>query len=102
MEALGLTTEMIVVLGVLGLTIVLFVSEIIRVDVAAILIMVTLGGLSAIPGLESLVDVRHLFDGFASNAVISIIAVMINKAASSRCRCRQVRRSSSMANTNRG
>ena len=77
MEALGLTLEMSVVLGVLALTVILFVSEIVRVDVAAILIMVLLGGLAALPGLETLVDIRHLFDGFASNAVISIIAVMI-------------------------
>ena len=77
MESLGLTLEMTIVLGVLALTVFLFVSEIVRVDVAAVLIMVLLGLLAAIPGLESLVDVRHLFDGFASNAVISIIAVMI-------------------------
>ena len=77
MEALGLTLEMMVVLGVLGLTVFLFVSEIVRVDVAAIIIMVLLGCLEALPGLEKLVDVRHLFDGFGSNAVISIIAVMI-------------------------
>ena len=43
MEALGLTLEMVVVLGVLGLTVFLFVSEIVRVDVAAIIIMVLLG-----------------------------------------------------------
>ena len=77
MEALGLTPEMVVVLSVLGLTVFLFVSEIVRVDVAAIIIMVLLGCLAALPGLENLVDVRHLFDGFGSNAVISIIAVMI-------------------------
>ena len=77
MESLGLTFEMIVVLGILALTIFLFVSEIVRVDVAAVLIMVLLGGVAALPGMESLIDVRHLFDGFASNAVISIIAVMI-------------------------
>lgn len=77
MDALGLTFEMVVVLGVLGLTIFLFVSEIVRVDVAAIMIMVLLGCLAVVPGLETLVDVNHLFDGFGSNAVISIIAVMI-------------------------
>ena len=64
MEALGLTFEMIVVLGVLVVTIALFVSEIVRVDVAAFSIMVLLGLLTALPGLENLVDVRHLFDGF--------------------------------------
>ena len=77
MEALGLTLEMTVVLGILALTVFLFVSEIVRVDVAAIIVMVLLGCLSTLPGLEALVDVRHLFDGFASNAVISIIAVVI-------------------------
>ena len=77
MEAFGLTLEMAVVLGILAFTVFLFVSEIVRVDVAAIIIMVLLGCLAALPGLENLVDVRHLFDGFGSNAVISIIAVMI-------------------------
>ncbi|MEO0944927.1 MAG: SLC13 family permease [Pseudomonadota bacterium] len=77
MEALGLTFEMAVVLGLLAITIGLFVSEIVRVDVAAICVMVCLGMLTAVPGLENLVDTRELFSGFASNAVISIIAVMI-------------------------
>lgn len=76
-EAWGLTFEMVVVLAVIGLTIGLFVSEIVRVDVAAFSIMVLLGLLTVVPGLDGLVDVRQLFDGFSSNAVISIIAVMI-------------------------
>ncbi len=77
MDPVTLTNEMIVVLGLLAITIVLFVSEIVRVDVAAIIIMVTLGALSYVPGLGGIADVTKLFDGFASNAVISIIAVMI-------------------------
>ncbi len=77
MEPVTLTTEMMVVLALLGFTVFLFVSEIVRVDLAAILIMVILGGLSYLPGLGALADVNHLFDGFASNAVVSIIAVMI-------------------------
>jgi len=77
MEALTLTTEMMVVLGLLAFTVFLFVSEIVRVDLAALLVMVILGGLSYLPGLGGLADINHLFDGFASNAVISIIAVMI-------------------------
>ncbi|HPE59150.1 MAG TPA: SLC13 family permease [Thiolinea sp.] len=77
MEALGLSMEMLVVLALLAFTIFLFVSEIVRVDLAAIIVMVLLGILSVIPGLGELADLRHLFDGFASNAVISIIAVMI-------------------------
>ena len=77
METAALTVEMVVVLSLLGFTVFLFVSEIVRIDLAAISIMVVLGMLSYVPGLGSLVDVNHLFDGFASNAVISIIAVMI-------------------------
>lgn len=77
MEAVTLTPEMIAVLGFLGLTILLFVLEIVRVDVAAIIIMILLGAASYVPGYETLADPRHLFDGFASNAVISIIAVTI-------------------------
>lgn len=77
MEAITLTTEMMMVLGLLAFTIFLFVSEIVKIDVAAVLVMVILGLLALVPGLETLVDPKHLFDGFASNAVISIIAVMI-------------------------
>ena len=77
MEQVAFTTEMAVVLGLLGFTVLLSVSEVIRVDLAAILILVVIGVLSYVPGLENLADVRALFDGFASKAVISIIAVMI-------------------------
>lgn len=77
MENLALTFEMAVVLGLLALTVGLFVSEIVRIDLAAILVMVLLGLLSQMPGLGNLADVNHLFDGLASNAVVSIIAVMI-------------------------
>ncbi|WP_299852780.1 SLC13 family permease [uncultured Roseovarius sp.] len=77
MEAVALTNEMIVVLGLLIVTVFLFVSEIVRIDVAAVLVMVLLGGLSYLPGLNNLADVSNLFVGFSSNAVISIIAVMI-------------------------
>ena len=77
MDTIVLSTEMIAVLCLLGFTVFLFVSEILRVDLAAILVMVLLGVLSYLPGLGGLADINHLFDGFASNAVISIIAVMI-------------------------
>ncbi len=69
------------VTAILLLTIYLFAFEIVDVDVAAISIMVLLGLtslLAPVMGLEQgLVPTTHLFDGFASNAVISIIAVMI-------------------------
>lgn len=55
----------------------LFASEIVRVDHAAILVMVLLGLVSYLPGLENIADVNQLFTGFSSNAVMSIIAIMI-------------------------
>lgn len=77
MTSISLTFEMAVVLGLLLFTVVLFVSEVVRIDFAAILVMVLLGLLSQFPGLGSLADVSQLFNGLASNAVVSIIAVMI-------------------------
>ncbi len=75
------STEIAVVCAILLLTIYLFVFEVVRVDVAAISIMVLLGLTSLVApyiGLQTgLVDVDHLFDGFGSNAVISIVAIMI-------------------------
>ena len=77
MDPIALTPDMIVVLGFVVLTLFLFISEVVRVDVAALMVMVLLGGVSYIPGLQKVADVNHLFNGFASNAVLSIIAVMI-------------------------
>lgn len=77
MEPVAFTFEIGVVLAVLGLTVFLFASEIVRIDVSAISIMVLLGVLGSLPVLEEFVEVSELFHGFASNAVISIVAVMI-------------------------
>ncbi|MEN8174846.1 MAG: SLC13 family permease [Pseudomonadota bacterium] len=75
------TVEIAWVVTLLLITIYLFAFEILGVDVAALSIMVLLGLTSLLApwmGLEQgLVPARDLFDGFASNAVISIIAVMI-------------------------
>lgn len=65
-----MTMEIVLVLSVLTVTIVLFVLELLRVDVVAILIMIVLPWLGLVPAKEA-------FSGFASNAVISMIAVMI-------------------------
>jgi di/tricarboxylate transporter len=75
------TLEVAWVSCILLLTIYLFVFEIVEVDIAAICIMVLLGLMTLIGPLFGLnhpfVSTQHLFDGFASNAVMSIIAVMI-------------------------
>jgi di/tricarboxylate transporter len=75
------TVEIAWVTGILLFTIYLFAFEVVGVDVAAATVMVLLGLtslLAPLMGLEQgLVDTKHLFNGFSSNAVISIIAVMI-------------------------
>ena len=43
METIAFTIEMAVVLGLLGFTVFLFVSEVIRIDLAALLILVIVG-----------------------------------------------------------
>jgi di/tricarboxylate transporter len=65
-----MTIEIALVLCVLAVTIVFFITELFRVDVVAIIIMLALAWLGLVRPLEA-------FSGFASNGVISIIAVMI-------------------------
>jgi di/tricarboxylate transporter len=64
------TTDIALVLAVLAGTIALFVSERLRVDVIAILIMIALAWLRLVTPAEA-------FSGLASTAVVSIIGVMI-------------------------
>jgi di/tricarboxylate transporter len=68
-------------MGILLLTIFLFAFEVVGVDVAAVTVMVILGLLSSFSDLlglaQPLVPTNELFRGFPSNAVMSIIAVMI-------------------------
>jgi di/tricarboxylate transporter len=61
---------MILVMAMIGLAVFLFVVEWVRVDVVAILMMVVLP-------LMHLVTPKEAFSGLASNAVVSIIAVII-------------------------
>lgn len=64
------TAEIAMVLAVLAATILLFVTEWLRVDVIALLIMLVLGW-------AGLVGPAEVFAGLSSNAVISVIGVMI-------------------------
>src|SRR4249919_2040290 len=71
MEAgLTLTPSMTLVFGLLAFTVVMLVLEWIRGDLLALLVIVVIG-------ITRLIPVEQLFDGFAGNAVISLIAVMI-------------------------
>jgi di/tricarboxylate transporter len=67
---LSLSPEMIMVLGLVAFTMVMLVLEWIRADMVALLVVVTIG-------LTGLIPPERVFNGFAGNAVIAIIAIMI-------------------------
>lgn len=68
-----LTVDMMFVLALLGLTIILMLSDVIRVDVVALLVLVSIG-------ISRLLPPEQLFSGFSSEAVISLIAITIISA----------------------
>ena len=68
--ALALTTDMKIVLGLVALTMVLFLFQRVRADLVALVMLVLLG-------LTGQVAPEDVFNGFSSNAVISVIATMI-------------------------
>ena len=70
METIELTQDMAVVLLIMGLAVFLFVSELVRVDVAAVIVLVTLG-------ITGMVPIELLHSGFSSNAVITITTLMV-------------------------
>ena len=65
-----MTVEILIVLVILGVSLVLFVSEVIRMDLVALLVLCTL----AITGL---VDADDAFAGFSNTAVITVWAMFI-------------------------
>jgi di/tricarboxylate transporter len=67
---LTLTTNMALVFALLAFTVLMLVLEWIRADLVALLVIVVIG-------ITRLLPVEQLFEGFAGNAVISLIAVMI-------------------------
>ena len=67
---LTLTNDMLLVLGLVGFTMVMFLFERIRADAAALVVLVVLG-------LTGLVAPEDLFGGFSSDAVMNVIATMV-------------------------
>lgn len=65
-----MTLEMILVLVILIGALVLFVTEVFRIDVTAISVMVVIG-------VSGLIEPEEVLAGFSSNAVVAIVAVMI-------------------------
>ena len=69
-----MTPENMLVLGILAVAVVLFVSERLRVDLIAMLVLITLT-------LTGLVTIEDAFSGFASPAVITVWSVYIVSGA---------------------
>ncbi len=67
---LALSPDMMLVLGLVGFTMLMLVLEWIRADMVALLVVVVIG-------LTGLIPPERVFEGFAGNAVIAIIAIMI-------------------------
>jgi di/tricarboxylate transporter len=65
-----MTTDNLLVLGILVVAVILFVSERLRVDVVAMIVLVALV-------VTGLVTVEEAFSGFASPAVVTVWAVFI-------------------------
>ncbi len=65
-----LTFEIALVLGIVVFTVLLSLSNVIRVDVVAVLVLVVLG-------ITRLLPPEQLFSGFSNDAVMSLISVMI-------------------------
>jgi di/tricarboxylate transporter len=70
MEVAVITQDMMIVFGLLGLAVFLFVSDLLRVDLVGLLMMVLLP-------LTGVLSPEQAIAGLSSNAVVSIIAVMI-------------------------
>ncbi len=64
-----MTLQMALVFLIFGVTVILFITDALRVDIVAILVMVSLPWLG-------LVEPEEAFSGLASNAVVAVIAVM--------------------------
>jgi di/tricarboxylate transporter len=67
---LTLTPDMMLVLGLVGFTVLMLILEWVRADIVALLVVVVIG-------ITGLMPVDQLFNGFASNAVLSLIGVMV-------------------------
>lgn len=72
-QTIHLTIDMVLVLCILGFTVLVSLSNVIRADVVAVLVLVILG-------ISRLLPSEQLFSGFSSEAVMSLISIMIISA----------------------
>ena len=69
----ALTTDMVIVLCLVVFTMAMFMLDRIRADLIALIVLIALG-------LSRIVPADRLFDGFAGNAVITVMATMMLSA----------------------
>ena len=65
-----MTFDIALVLGILAISLILFVSEVIRMDLVALLVLCALAVFRLIPDTE-------IFAGFSNSAVITVWAMFI-------------------------
>src|SRR6056300_1151490 len=65
-----MTFEIALVLGILAISLILFVSEVIRMDLVALLVLCALA-------VSGLVNANEAFAGFSNSAVITVWAMFI-------------------------
>jgi di/tricarboxylate transporter len=80
LQVTGVSTDVLVVLGVVAFALVLFTTEALPVDVSAILVMVTLMVLEPWTGVSPAEGIS----GFANEATITVLAMLILSAGVSR------------------
>ncbi len=67
---MGLNTDIIFVLGIAGVALVLFASELLAPDVVALLVLASLG-------LSGILDLPVLFSGFGNPVVLTLVGIFI-------------------------
>ena len=67
-EGTGLTPQIAIVLTILAVAVILFITERIRIDLVALMVMVTLA-------LTGLVTPSEALSGFSNSAVVTVWAV---------------------------
>ena len=76
----GVTTPALVVFGVIGAALVLFVSEVIPNDVTAIGVVVALASIRPVLGVDIGITSRDAIAGFANPATVTIVGMYMLSA----------------------
>lgn len=80
MAVLGLSTPAIIVFGLIGIALILFVSELIPNDTTAMGVIVALAAMQPVFGIEIGITPRDAISGFANPATITIVGMYMLSA----------------------